>query len=203
MSRDLNLALEPALAPSAEVKDFYSSSPLSYEASGLMMPANRGEGSPKIPDFEEVFMKNTLRMITAVAITVLGTLPLHAQAAPLTHSRSCNLLTIKGTYAFTIHGQILTGPGAGTVDGIALTTFDGAGNMSQFDVVSHNGTVAEIWRPGSGPYTVNADCTGTLQINAAGSPPLNLQFVVARQGSEIHTVVTNDGFAITSDAVRQ
>jgi hypothetical protein len=132
------------------------------------------------------------------ALTLLAALPMHAEA-----ERSCNLLTIKGTYTFTVHGQILSGPAAGIVDGIALTTFDGMGNMTQIDVVSHNGSVAETWRPGSGPYTVNSNCTGTMQINAAGSPPLSLEIVIGQQGKQIHTVVTNDGFAITSDAVRQ
>jgi hypothetical protein len=42
-----------------------------------------------------------------------------------------------------------------------------------------------------------------MQINAAGSPPLSLEIVIGQQGKQIHTVVTNDGFAITSDAVRQ
>lgn len=144
-------------------------------------------------------MKMSLRIaVTAATLTLLAALPVHAQA-----ERSCNLLTIKGTYVFTIHGQILTGPAAGIVDGIALTSFDGAGNMTQIDVVSHNGSVAEIWRPGGGPYSVNSDCTGTMQITAAGSPPLSLQIVIGQQGKQIHTVVTNAGFAITSDAIRQ
>lgn len=145
-------------------------------------------------------MKTILRKstITVTALAFLALLPMYARA-----ESNCTLLTIKGTYAFTIHGQILAGPAAGIVDGIALTTFDGAGNMTQIDVVSHNGSVAEVWRPGSGPYTVNSDCTGTMQINAAGSPQLSLHIVIGQQGKQIHTVVTNDGFAITSDALRQ
>jgi hypothetical protein len=145
-------------------------------------------------------MKTTLHLskITIATLALLAVLPMHAQA-----ETNCNLLTIKGSYAFTIHGQILSGPVAGVVDGIALTTFDGMGNMTQIDVVSHNGSVTQIWRPGNGPYTVNSDCTGTMQINAAGSPPLNLQMVIGQQGKQIHTVVTDSGFAITSDAARQ
>lgn len=42
-----------------------------------------------------------------------------------------------------------------------------------------------------------------MQINAAGSPPLNLQIVIAEHGKRIYTVVTDSGFAITSEAVRQ
>lgn len=106
-------------------------------------------------------MKNNF-CVAAFAISImLATLPGQAQEA-----RACNLLTIKGSYAFTIHGQILTGPGAGIVDGIALTTFDGMGNMTQTDVVSHNGSVAQLWRPGKGPIpstpTVRALCKSML-----------------------------------------
>jgi hypothetical protein len=89
------------------------------------------------------------------------------------------------------------------IDGIALSVFDGAGNMQQVDAVSHNGVVAQVWRPGTATYTVNPDCTGTMTLTTAGSPPLDLAFVIGEQGKQIHTVVTNPGFAITSDAVRE
>ncbi len=51
------------------------------------------------------------------------------------------------------------------------------------------------WTFGSGPYSVNPDCTGTAQINTPGNPlsPVNLKFVVVRQGREIHTVVDANG----------
>lgn len=119
------------------------------------------------------------------------------------NAENCSNATLHGSYAFTVHGAILVGPAAGTVDGIALSVFDGAGNMQQVDAVSHNGVVAEVWRPGTATYTVNPDCTGTMTLTAAGSPPLDLAFVIGEQGKQIHTVVTNPGFAITSDAVRQ
>ena len=119
------------------------------------------------------------------------------------NAQNCSNATLHGSYAFTIHGAILVGPAAGTVGGIALSVFDGAGNMEQVDAVSHNGIVAQVWRPGTATYTVNPDCTGTMTLTAAGSPRLDLAFVIGGQGKEIHTVVTNPGFAITSDAVRR
>jgi hypothetical protein len=79
---------------------------------------------------------------------------------------TCSNKTIAGDYAFTITGQILAPPAAaGPVAGVALTHFDGHGNMNQVDHVLHNGvTPIEDWRPGIGPYQVNPDCTGWFTI---------------------------------------
>jgi hypothetical protein len=59
------------------------------------------------------------------------------------------------------------------------------------------------WTFGSGPYTFNPNCTGTLVINIPGSlfSPVNLHFVVVRQGNEIRTVV-DSGSACTSIGIK-
>jgi hypothetical protein len=131
----------------------------------------------------------------AISLVLMSANPVHAQ--------NCSNATLHGRYAFTIHGAILVGPAAGSVNGIALSVFNGDGNMEQVDAVSHNGIVTQVWRPGTATYTVNPDCTGTMTLTAVGSPPLDLAFVIGEQGKQIHTVVTNPGFAISSDAVRQ
>lgn len=120
------------------------------------------------------------------------------------HASNCSNWTIKGTYAFTVHGQILSSNGspALVVDGVAQTTFDGHGNLTQVDAVAVNGGVAPGWRLGTGTYSVNPDCTGTMTILNEGMPPLDLQILVARSGQTIHTVVVSPGFAVTSDAER-
>jgi len=120
-------------------------------------------------------------------------------------SRSCWQESLKGDYGFTITGQILSGPAMGPVTGVAMTHFDGEGNLRQVDHVVHNGTLpAEEWRPASGSYTVNDDCTGSAQINFTdGSPSLNLRFVLAKHNDEIRTVVSNPETAITSIGIRR
>jgi len=121
---------------------------------------------------------------------------------------SCDNRTIKGTYTFTIHGQItppvMAGPAVVLVDGIAHTTFHGDGTLEQIDAVSQNGSLPpeHIWRIGNGTYSVDSDCKGTMTINNTGAPPLELVFVIGKDGETIHTVVTNPGFSITSDAER-
>ena len=132
---------------------------------------------------------------------VLVTLAL-AASSTVTAQAGCTDLTIKGSYAFTVHGQILTPNGPLLVDGIARTTFDGNGNLTQVDAVAINGHIPLVWRPGTGTYTVNSDCTGTMTLINTGQPTLHLAILVSQSGNHIHTVVTDPGFATTSDAER-
>jgi len=123
-------------------------------------------------------------------------------SAASAHPNECSNLTIKGTYAFTVHGQILTPGGPLLIDGIAKTTFDGHGNLTQLDAVAENGTLAQIWRPGTGAYTLNSDCTGIMTIFNQDQPALHLAIVVSHSGDLIHTVVSDPGVAVTSDSER-
>lgn len=89
--------------------------------------------------------------------------------------------------------------------GVAMTNFDGQGYLSQVDHVVRNGAPPALaWRPGTGSYTVNLDCTGTAVINFTnGSPPLQLYFVLTKLGAEIRIVVNNAGTNTTSVGVRR
>jgi hypothetical protein len=133
---------------------------------------------------------------------VLFALALAASSAATAHASNCTTLTIRGTYAFTIHGQILTPNGPLLVDGIARTVFDGNGNLTQVDAVAVNGNIALVWRPGTGTYTLNSDCTGTMTLVNQGQPPLHLAVLVSHSGGLIHSVVTDPGFAVAADADR-
>jgi len=136
-----------------------------------------------------------------IALVLLGMF-LALSSKVSAHPNACSNLTIKGTYAFTVHGQILTPGGPLFVDGVAKTTFDGYGNLTQVDAVAVNGNLAEIWRPGTGAYTLNPDCTGMMTIFNQNQPALHLVILVSHSGNLIHTVVADPGFAVTSDAER-
>jgi hypothetical protein len=80
--------------------------------------------------------------------------------------------------------------------GVAMTQFDGKGNLTQTDTVTINGeVVADFTHPlATGTYTVNSDCTGTFTISFTdGRPPVVANFVVVESGSEIDTVVISAG----------
>jgi len=133
---------------------------------------------------------------------ILVVMALAASSEVQARARECTDSTIRGTYAFTIHGQILTPGGPLLVDGIAKTTFDGDGELTQVDTVAVNGHIEGVWHPSTGTYTVNSDCTGTMTLISTGQPTLHLAIIVSQSGNHIHAVVTDPGFATTSDAER-
>jgi|SRR5215831_1531742 len=142
-----------------------------------------------------------MKRFLCLAITVLA-LALVALPMPAAASR-CSNATIKGTYALTLRGQILLPDGSSiVVDGLAKQTFDGGGNFTQVDAVAENGQIAPGWRPGSGTYSVNADCTGSQTISVPGLPDLHLQFVISQSGNKIRQVVTDQGVATTAEGER-
>jgi len=58
---------------------------------------------------------------------------------------ACSNSTIRGSYAFTIHGTLFLPDGSTlVVDGIDKVTFDGKGNFTQVDAVAMNGHLARI-----------------------------------------------------------
>ena len=134
----------------------------------------------------------------------LLTLLLAVSSSLNAHASGCSNSTIRGSYAFTIHGTIFLPDGSTlVVDGIDKVTFDGKGNFTQVDAVATNGNLdAPGWRPGSGTYFVNPDCTGTQTIVVPGLPDLHLQFIVAQSGNTIHQVVIDPGVATTAEGER-
>jgi hypothetical protein len=133
----------------------------------------------------------------------LLTLALAVSSTLTAHASACSNSTIQDTYAFTIHGQIFVPDGSILlVDGLAKTTFDGQGNLTQLDAVAVNGNVAPGWRTSTGTYSVDADCTGNFTVSNGDQAPVHLQMIIARSGDTIHAMVIDQGFATTSDAER-
>ena len=122
----------------------------------------------------------------------------------MSHASACSNSTIRGSYAFTIHGTIFLPDGSTVLlDGLAKQTFDGNGNFTQVDAVASNGNLPPGWRPGSGTYSVNPDCTGTQTIVIPGTPAdVHVQFIVAQSGNTIHQVVIDPGVAATAEGER-
>ena len=145
-------------------------------------------------------MKNRYwRSCVGVVILALA-VPLSALALD---QDGCSNRTLKGDYAFTVTGQIFHPDG--TVDtraGVAITNFDGAGNLSQEDFVMSSSLGGPVPSPDTDPvsgfhtnetgsYTVNSDCTGNATIDFPNGIVIKLMFVVRDSGASIHTVVTS------------
>jgi hypothetical protein len=133
----------------------------------------------------------------------LLTLALIVSSPLISHASACSNSTIRGSYAFTIHGTAFLPNGSTLlIDGLAKQTFDGDGNFTQVEAVATNGNLPPGWRPGSGTYSVNPDCTGTQTIVIPDNPDVHLQFIVAQSGNTIHQVVIDPGVAATAEGER-
>ncbi|HVI77084.1 MAG TPA: hypothetical protein VM715_02745 [Candidatus Acidoferrum sp.] len=121
----------------------------------------------------------------------------------ISHASACSDSTLRGSYAFTIHGSIILPDGSTLlVDGLAKQTFDGNGNFRQVDAVAVGGNLPPGWRPGSGTYSLNPDCTGSQTIMIPGNSDVHLQLIVAQSGNTIHQVVIDPGVAATAEGER-
>jgi hypothetical protein len=135
----------------------------------------------------------TVGAVTALIIAA-GALSWDTSARAQSAPGHCSDQTLNGSYAFEIDGQILSGPFAGVLRGVAMTQFDGHGNLDQVDFATLNGIPRWTgWRSVTGTYQVNADCTGEAVLNPSdGSPSLHLFLVVANHGQEIKTIVAGN-----------
>jgi hypothetical protein len=138
-------------------------------------------------------------MFIAVGAVAFGTLA-GAQSdnklgEPPAAPAGCSNRTLRGNYGFSIEGTILAGtPNAFSVRGVAMTHFDGDGNLSQVDFTTRNGVpLTPDWRPAVGTYDINPDCTGTaLIVQSDGTPSVNLRLVVVARGREVRTTVVGN-----------
>jgi hypothetical protein len=112
----------------------------------------------------------------------------------------CSNATLKGDYGFTVSGFQPNPDGTTSpIKGIGITHFDGAGNLTQRDFVVTAGvpnqTGFHFSTGETGTYTVNADCTGSAEIDLNVPIPfgstgvIKLMLVVTNGGRAIHSVV--------------
>ena len=115
----------------------------------------------------------------------------------------CSNATLQGEYAFGVTAYTSVSlPNSppyvvGVVNGIKV--FDGHGNLTQRDYQGDNNAGPDFSPPGreKGTYTVNSDCTGSMEIdlNVPHVPPgtssgvLDIRFVISDGGRHIHEVV--------------
>jgi hypothetical protein len=142
------------------------------------------------------------RMTIACAVLSMGSL---AWAQTENSGRAedegaCSNQTLRGDYGYAAQGVLLGVPGLPTqapFRSVGMTHFDGRGNLSWVEHTVINGRpLGSGWTPAHGTYAVNPNCTGTAVISTPNSPaPLNLAFVIVRNGKEIHTVLDADAIS--------
>jgi hypothetical protein len=135
-------------------------------------------------------MMTRLLVSCALAVITLGATPQALKAA----EALCPLgnATLKGTYMLRGEGTNV-GVGPGTV--VGWLTYDGKGNVVDgFMTASGNGTVSTFRI--SGPYTVNSDCSGSVE------PGTHYNFVVTPDGKEVYWIQTDPGSVTSGTEVR-
>lgn len=107
----------------------------------------------------------------------------------------CSTATLHGEYGFSVNGSRPNPKNPAEIEqiiGVALTIFDGQGNLTQTDNIHGSASgydPSAVDRPGVGTNTLNEDYTGTMTLLNEKAPPLSLRIVVVKDGSEIRTVV--------------
>jgi hypothetical protein len=124
-------------------------------------------------------------LVSLLAAMALGTSrTARAQSTP----QSCGVQTLRGLYVFNAHGWNIVGGVAvpkALMEGI---TFNGDGTVvTPFATASINGMILHF-SGGTGSYTVNPDCTGTLSWSNGHSWDL---FVEAN-GNKLWKIQTHD-----------
>jgi hypothetical protein len=133
-------------------------------------------------------MKKTISSLVVLAsICVVGVAP-NAQAG------ECSNASLKGAYGF-LDAHILVPAGTPFVT-LGRWSFDGKGNFTNTLTFNDNGTVTH--EKDFGPYTVNADCTGTIFIiGGTGS----IEIVLVDRGNEFYGVATNPSSIVVTSSV--
>jgi len=129
--------------------------------------------------------------------------PAVSGAAWATDDYGCSNDTLRGEYAFGATAYtpppLPNGsppPQTEVVTGIKV--FDGQGNLTQRDYRGDNLLGPDFAPPGqeTGTYTVNSDCTGSMEIHLnvpntpAASGIIDIKFVISDGGRHIHEVVS-------------
>jgi hypothetical protein len=108
--------------------------------------------------------------------------------------KPCRLSTLHGLYVFTASGFNIVGTTAQPKAIVELIDFHGDATITvPAATVSINGVISPpLQQPGTGTYTLAADCTGTLQFGTAPTGPAYNLFV-AFKGAQIQMIQTGPG----------
>ena len=134
--------------------------------------------------------------ILVAPVVVLAITSVQAHPSPAVQPIHCDQDAIRGTYQLVTNGANVT---AGRLSAaVGIFAADGAGNLLGSVTTSDNGAIFR--GPFSGTYTVNSDCTGSVEI--PGGSFTQGDFVIDPKGDTLHIIVTNSGAVITGVAER-
>src|SRR6266852_2871036 len=135
-----------------------------------------------------IVMKRTIiSLVVFASMFVVGAVP-NAQA------RQCSNATLTGAYGFLDSHTLV--PAGTPFAALGRWSFDGKGNFTNTLTINDNGTVTHI--NDSGPYTVNADCTGKIFILGGTG---TVEIVLVDAGKEFYSLPTNPSSIVSRFSV--
>src|SRR6266480_2298967 len=112
----------------------------------------------------------------------------------------CGLQTLRGSYVFNPHGFDIVDGAAQPIAVFEGIDFNGDGTLSvPFATVSINGLILQFPPGGTGTYTLDSSCQGTLTF-ALG--PVNYNIFVRSNGREIWMIETDANSVLNGTAER-
>ena len=111
----------------------------------------------------------------------------------------CTLNALRGTYVFAATGYNIAGGVPQPKAIVEVIEFQGDGTLTvAAATVSINGSIMQVPAPGSGEYTLEADCTGTITF--AAGPTYDI--VAAPQPNTVWMIQTNPNTVFQWTATR-
>ena len=115
----------------------------------------------------------------------------------------CTLKNVKGAFGATFTGTITVEPFAGPFAAVTRIVCDGKGKCHGEGTQSFNGNIVPFVDQGA-TYTVNPDCTGSIEVNLVGGlPPIHFDFIIVNRGKELRSIQTDPGTVITGNLRQQ
>ncbi len=143
-------------------------------------------------------MKKTIGILTSASwlASLLGLAMTIAISG--TARADCGLQTLRGSYVFNPHGFNIVNGAALPIAVFEGIDFNGDGTLTvPFATVSINGLILHFPPGGTGTYTLNQNCQGTLTF--AGGP-INFDIFVRASGKQIEMIRTDDNTVLNGTA---
>jgi hypothetical protein len=116
--------------------------------------------------------------------------------------QSCKVEILQGSYAGTVAGHNSSGT---PVAYQAIAHFDGAGHfsLSGFTYVMNGAVLVSDASASGGTYTVNHDCSGSIQITSNGQTFKFAILITGRHLSQFQMLETDGSATTTGKAMQQ